>query len=327
MSAYRSLILLTLILALAVVSLGAYVRLSDAGLGCPDWPGCYGHITPHHAADKIAAALSEDPHGPVSHAKAWKEMLHRYLAGTLGLMVLAIAVAGWRLRRETQGSPVLPLLLLGLIVFQALLGMWTVTRLLKPYIVSAHLLGGMATVSLLLWLWLRERSQSVHVYFADAGHLRGAATLGLALVVVQIALGGWVSTNYAALACTDFPLCQGQWVPPMDFDHAYTLHRELGETASGELLPMTALTAIHWTHRLMALLVTLYLLWLATRLLRAPGLAGLGMSILVLLTVQITLGISNVLFSLPLPLAVAHNAGAAWLLAALVWLNFRVRRR
>ncbi len=327
MSAYRSLILLTLILALAVVSLGAYVRLSDAGLGCPDWPGCYGHITPHHAADKIAAALSEDPHGPVSHAKAWKEMLHRYLAGTLGLMVLAIAVAGWRLRRETQGSPVLPLLLLGLVVFQALLGMWTVTRLLKPYIVSAHLLGGMATVSLLLWLWLRERSQSVHVYFADAGHLRGAATLGLALVVVQIALGGWVSTNYAALACTDFPLCQGQWVPPMDFDHAYTLHRELGETASGELLPMTALTAIHWTHRLMALLVTLYLLWLATRLLRAPGLAGLGMSILVLLTVQITLGISNVLFSLPLPLAVAHNAGAAWLLAALVWLNFRVRRR
>lgn len=327
MSAYRSLILLTLILALAVVSLGAYVRLSDAGLGCPDWPGCYGHITPHHAADKIAAALSEDPHGPVSHAKAWKEMLHRYLAGTLGLMVLAIAVAGWRLRRETQGSPVLPLLLLGLIVFQALLGMWTVTRLLKPYIVSAHLLGGMATVSLLLWLWLRERSQSVHVYFADAGHLRGAATLGLALVVVQIALGGWVSTNYAALACTDFPLCQGQWVPPMDFDHAYTLHRELGETASGELLPMTALTAIHWTHRLMALLVTLYLLWLATRLLRAPGLAGLGMSILVLLTVQVTLGISNVLFSLPLPLAVAHNAGAAWLLAALVWLNFRVRRR
>ena len=327
MSAYRSLILLTLILALAVVSLGAYVRLSDAGLGCPDWPGCYGHITPHHAADKIAAALSEDPHGPVSHAKAWKEMLHRYLAGTLGLMVLAIAVAGWRLRRETQGSPVLPLLLLGLIVFQALLGMWTVTRLLKPFIVSAHLLGGMATVSLLLWLWLRERSQSVHVYFADAGHLRGAATLGLALVVVQIALGGWVSTNYAALACTDFPLCQGQWVPPMDFDHAYTLHRELGETASGELLPMTALTAIHWTHRLMALLVTLYLLWLATRLLRAPGLAGLGMSILVLLTVQVTLGISNVLFSLPLPLAVAHNAGAAWLLAALVWLNFRVRRR
>lgn len=327
MSAYRSLILLTLILALAVVSLGAYVRLSDAGLGCPDWPGCYGHITPHHAADKIAAALSEDPHGPVSHAKAWKEMLHRYLAGTLGLMVLAIAVAGWRLRRETQGSPVLPLLLFGLIVFQALLGMWTVTRLLKPFIVSAHLLGGMATVSLLLWLWLRERSQSVHVYFADAGHLRGAATLGLALVVVQIALGGWVSTNYAALACTDFPLCQGQWVPPMDFDHAYTLHRELGETASGELLPMTALTAIHWTHRLMALLVTLYLLWLATRLLRAPGLAGLGMSILVLLTVQVTLGISNVLFSLPLPLAVAHNAGAAWLLAALVWLNFRVRRR
>lgn len=327
MSAYRRLILLALILALGVVSLGAYVRLSDAGLGCPDWPGCYGHLTPHHAAEKIDAALQDDPHGPVSHAKAWKEMVHRYLAGTLGLLVLAIAVAGWRLRRETQGTPLLPLLLLALIVFQALLGMWTVTRLLKPFIVSAHLLGGMATVALLVWLWLRERGQSAHAYFAHAAHLRGAATIGLALVVVQIALGGWVSTNYAALACADFPLCQGRWVPPMDFEHAFTLHRELGETATGELLPLAALTAIHWTHRLMALAVTLYLVWLVIRLLRAPGLAGLGLAMLVLLSVQVMLGISNVHFSLPLPLAVAHNAGAAWLLAALVWLNFRVRRR
>ena len=327
MSAYRTLILLTLILTLGVVSLGAYVRLSDAGLGCPDWPGCYGHLTPHHAADKIDAALAEDPHGPVSHAKAWKEMAHRYLAGTLGLLVFAIAFTGWRLRRETQGSPVLPMLLLALIIFQALLGMWTVTRLLKPLIVTAHLLGGMATVSLLLWLWLRERGQSAHAYFAQASHLRGAATLGLLLVIVQIALGGWVSTNYAALACTDFPRCQGHWVPPMDFEHAFTLHRELGETASGELLPMAALTAIHWVHRLMALVVTLFLAVLVARLLRAPGYAALGLAIAGLLVGQVSLGISNVLFSLPLSLAVAHNAGAAWLLCALVWLNFRVRRR
>ena len=327
MSSYRTLILLTLILALGVVSLGAYVRLSDAGLGCPDWPGCYGHLTPHHAAEKIDAALSQAPHGPVSHAKAWKEMAHRYLAGTLGLLVLAIAVAGWRLRREAYGSPMLPMLLLALIVFQALLGMWTVTRLLKPLIVTAHLLGGMATVSLLLWLWLRERGQSAHAYFAQASHLRGAATLGLLLVIVQIALGGWVSTNYAALACTDFPRCQGQWVPPMDFEHAFTLHRELGETATGELLPMAALTAIHWVHRLMALVVTLFLAVLVARLLRAPGYAALGLAIAGLLVWQVSLGISNVLFSLPLSLAVAHNAGAAWLLCALVWLNFRVRRR
>lgn len=327
MPAYRTLILLTLILTLGVVSLGAYVRLSDAGLGCPDWPGCYGHLTPHHAAEKIDAALSQDPHGPVSHAKAWKEMAHRYLAGTLGLLVFAIAFTGWRLRRETQGSPVLPMLLLALIIFQALLGMWTVTRLLKPLIVTAHLLGGMATVSLLLWLWLRERGQSAHAYFAQAGHLRSAAMFGLLLVIVQIALGGWVSTNYAALACTDFPRCQGQWVPPMDFEHAFTLHRELGETASGDLLPMAALTAIHWVHRLMALVVVLVLSVLVVRLLRAPGYATLGLAIGGLLLWQVSLGISNVLFSLPLSLAVAHNAGAAWLLCALVWLNFRVRRR
>lgn len=327
MKAYRTLILLSLVLALSVVSLGAYVRLSDAGLGCPDWPGCYGHLTPHHAAEKIDAALEDDPLGPVSHEKAWKEMVHRYLAGTLGLMVLAIAVAGWRLRRETQGGPELPLLLLALIVFQALLGMWTVTRLLKPFIVSAHLLGGMATVSLLLWLWLRERGRAAHAYLAHASHLRTAAQLGLLLVVVQIALGGWVSTNYAALACTDFPRCQGSWMPVMDFGQAFTLHRELGETASGELLPMAALTAIHWAHRAMALIVTVFLLWLGGRLIRSPGYAGQGLAVIGLLVMQITLGISNVVFSLPLAVAVAHNAGAALLLCALLWLNFRVHRR
>lgn len=327
MQAYRTLILLSLLLTLVVVSLGAYVRLSDAGLGCPDWPGCYGHLTPHHASEKIAAAVAVDPGGPVSHAKAWKEMAHRYLAGVLGLMVLAIAVAAWRLRRETEGTPLLPWLLLGLIVLQALLGMWTVTRLLKPLIVTAHLLGGMATVSLLLWLWLRERGQAIHAYFAQASHLRFAASLGLVLVVIQIALGGWVSTNYAALACTDFPRCQGQWVPTMDFDHAFTLHRELGETAAGDLLPLDALTAIHWTHRLGALIVTLALLWLGMRLLATPGFAAIGVAVLGLLALQVALGISNIVFSLPLALAVAHNAGAAWLLGAMVWLNFRVRRR
>lgn len=327
MTFYRKLVLAALILTLGVVSLGAYVRLSDAGLGCPDWPGCYGALTPHHAADAINAELEVRPEGPVSHAKAWKEMVHRYFAGTLGLLVLAIAWLAWRGRRETQGGPGLPLLLLGLIVFQALLGMWTVTQLLKPLVVSAHLLGGMATLSLLLWLWLRERGHASHTYFATVEHLRRAAGAGLVLVVIQIALGGWVSTNYAALACTDFPLCQGGWVPAMDFEHAFTLHRELGETATGELLPMAALTAIHWTHRLMALVLTLYLGWLVVRVLRTPGYAGMGLVILGLLTLQVSLGISNVLFSLPLAVAVAHNTGAALLLGSLVWLNFNVRRR
>jgi cytochrome c oxidase assembly protein subunit 15 len=327
MMLYRNLILAALILTFGVVSLGAYVRLSDAGLGCPDWPGCYGKLTPHHAADAINAELAERPDGPVSHAKAWKEMVHRYFAGTLGLLVLAIAVLGWRGQRDTRGGPGLPLVLLILITFQALLGMWTVTQLLKPLVVSAHLLGGMATLSLLLWLWLRERGQSSHAYYARADHLRGSAALGLALVVTQIALGGWVSTNYAALACTDFPMCQGVWMPPMDFAHGFTLHRELGETASGDLLPMAALTAIHWVHRAMALIVTLYLGWLVLRLLRAPGYAGMALVVGSLLALQVSLGISNVLLSLPLAVAVAHNAGAALLLASLVWLNSRVYRR
>jgi cytochrome c oxidase assembly protein subunit 15 len=326
MKLYRNFILAALILAFGVVSLGAYVRLSDAGLGCPDWPGCYGKLTPHLAADAINAELAVNPNGPVSHAKAWKEMLHRYLAGTLGLLVLAIAILAWRERRETSGGPGLPMVLLALIVFQALLGMWTVTRLLKPLIVSAHLLGGLATLSLLMWLWLRERAQNAHAYHARVDHLRRSAAIGLALLVTQIALGGWVSTNYAALACTDFPLCQGVWAPPMDFAHGFTLHRELGETASGDLLPMTALTAIHWVHRVMALVVFLFLGGLVLRLLRAPGYASLGLVVGGLLLLQVSLGISNVLFSLPLAVAVAHNAGAAALLASLVALNYRVRR-
>jgi cytochrome c oxidase assembly protein subunit 15 len=327
MITYQRLIFAALALTLAVVVLGAYVRLSDAGLGCPDWPGCYGKLTPHHASDLINQAQTEQPGGPVTHAKAWKEMVHRYFAATLGLLVLAIAVLAWRLRHDTRGGPALPLVLLALIVFQALLGMWTVTLLLKPMVVTAHLLGGMATLSLLLWLWLRERDQFGHAYYARADHLHRGALLGLVLVVVQIALGGWVSTNYAALACTDFPLCQGVWVPEMDFEHSFTLHRELGQTASGDFLPMQALTAIHWVHRVMALVVFVTLAWLVARLLRAPGYTGMGVLVGALLLVQVTLGISNVLFSLPIAVAVAHNAGAALLLASLVLLNFRIRRR
>lgn len=327
MVAYRNLILLALMLTLGVVSLGAFVRLSDAGLGCPDWPGCYGKLTPHHAAEAIEAAVAAQPDGPVTHAKAWKEMVHRYLAGTLGMLVLGLAVMAWRGRRDTRGGPALSLLLLGLIVFQALLGMWTVTQLLKPLVVTAHLLGGMATLSLLLWLWLRERGDASPGYFARVDHLRGSAILALALVVIQIALGGWVSSNYAALACTDFPLCQGAWAPAMDFAHGFALQRELGETASGELLPLPALSAIHWTHRVMALIVALYLAWLISRLLRTPGYAALGLALAALLALQVTLGIGNVLLSLPLGLAVAHNTVAALLLAALVVLNYRLRGR
>lgn len=325
MHAYKKLIVAALLLTLILVPLGAFVRLSDAGLGCPDWPGCYGQITPHHAADEINAALQVNPDGEVSHAKAWKEMVHRYVAGILGLLVLAIFVMAWRLRGQTQGGPGLPSLLLAVIVFQALLGMWTVTELLKPMIVTAHLLGGMTTLALLVWLWRRESAMHQQAYFATARHLRAAVTLGLVLVVAQIALGGWVSANYAALACSDFPMCQGQWWPKMDFVHAFTLHRELGETASGELLSLHALTAIHWTHRVMALVVTLYLLWLAFRLFKISGYARIAVMLLFTLGAQILLGISNVVFSLPLPVAVAHNIGAAILLAGMVMLRYKVK--
>lgn len=316
---HSRLILAALLLTMVLVPLGAYVRLSDAGLGCPDWPGCYGHISPHHASGYIDAALAARPDGPVSHAKAWKEMIHRYVAGTLGLLVLTIAVTAWRGRRAA--GTVLPGVLLALVVFQALLGMWTVTELLKPLVVTSHLLGGMSTLALLVWLWSRAAGRPA----VATPSLVPAARLALLAVACQIALGGWVSTNYAALACTDFPTCHGGWWPEMDFRHGFTLVRELGYTAAGELLPLPALTAIHWTHRVGALVVVLTLGWLLWRLVKngETGWAGLIGALLVL---QVGLGIANIEFSLPLPVAVAHNAGAALLLAGLVALNFRVRR-
>lgn len=327
MTTYKKLILAALMLTFFVVPLGAYVRLSSAGLGCPDWPGCYGQITPHHAADAIDAALKTNPEGVVSHDKAWKEMVHRYFAGTLGVLILAIFIGSWRQRRQSQGGLGLPAVLLSVILFQALLGMWTVTQLLKPMVVTAHLLGGMTTLALLVWLWRREKTSVHQAYYAPAFHLRNAALIGLALVMLQIALGGWVSANYAALACSDFPTCQGQWLPKMDFAQGFTLRRNLGEAANGELLSLDALTAIHWAHRAMALFVTIYLVWLTLRLFKISGYSGIASMLLGTLTLQVLLGISNVVFSLPLPVAVAHNVGAALLLAGMVMLNFKVRRK
>jgi heme a synthase len=322
---YKKLILIALVLASGVVVLGAYVRLSDAGLGCPDWPGCYGKLTPHHATEEIARAESVQPGGPVSHAKAWKEMVHRYFAGALGLLVLGIFLLALKNRSETVGSPALPAALLGLVVFQALLGMWTVTELLKPFIVTGHLIGGMSTLALLAWLWQRECGPSLHG-MANVRHLRLWGGLALMAVAVQIVLGGWVSTNYAALACTDFPKCHGLWVPVMSFEPAFTLHRELGMDASGNLLTREALTAIHWTHRLWAVAVLLFAGYAAIRLIRQPGVSGLGGLLGLLLLIQISLGIANVWLSLPLAVAVLHNAGAALLLIVLVVINFRLYR-
>jgi len=325
MRLYRSLALVATLLAFGVVALGAYVRLSDAGLGCPDWPGCYGHLlgvpdAPHEQA----AAVQSFPGKPVETGKAWKEMVHRYFAGTLGLLILGLAILAWRPEIRERASPWLPTALLGIVGFQALLGMWTVTLLLKPVIVSAHLLGGMTTLGMLVWLLLRQTSPRP---VERPNSLRPLALLALVAVIAQIALGGWTSSNYAALACTDFPTCQGSWLPTMDFGHAFALRRELGQTSDGGLLPFSALTAIHWTHRLWAVGVLLAVGGLAIRLMRLPAWRRWGHWLAGLLTLQWCLGIANVLLSLPLPIAVAHNLGAAALLAATLALNFRLWHR
>ena len=322
---FRKLIWFTVFYTFAVIVVGAYVRLADAGLGCPDWPGCYGELTPHHARDDIARAVEAQggTHGPVSLGKAWKEMFHRYIAGGLGLLILAITIMAWARRRELQQSPLPATGLLALVVLQAALGMWTVTLLLKPVIVTLHLLGGMATLAWLLWLALQQNPPAPAM--ASAPRLRPWALLGLVIVVVQIALGGWVSSNYAALACVDFPTCHHEWLPAMDFRHGFQVMRELGMTAAGTHLSYDALTAIHWAHRLGALVTLIYVGGLAWALMRSAGLARYGAVLLVILIAQVLLGIANVLAGLPLLVAAAHNAGGAILLLTLVVINFALR--
>lgn len=320
--------LLTACLTFVVVVVGAYVRLADAGLGCPDWPGCYGSATPLLAAEEISRAVKAQggEHGPVSLDKAWKEMAHRYLAGTLGLLILSIAIVAWRRRSVFRDSPALPVALLGLVVFQAALGMWTVTLLLKPVIVTLHLLGGMATLALVAWLSLRQLHTAPAVRLRGAAGLQKWAALGLVIVAVQIALGGWVSSNYAALACVDLPTCHGDWVPRMDFEHGFQLVRELGRSSDGRHLAYEALTAIHWTHRVGALVTFFYIGALALALMRLPGMLGYAVALAALLLVQVALGIANVAAGLPLAVAVAHNAVAALLLVQVVVINFVLSR-
>lgn len=324
---YRKLAWFAVAYTLVVVVVGAYVRLADAGLGCPDWPGCYGELTPHHARDDIEKAVEEQggTHGPVSMSKAWKEMFHRYIAGGLGLLILAITATAWLRRRELGQSPALATGILGLVIFQAALGMWTVTLLLKPVIVTLHLLGGMALLALLAWLALRQ--QAPPTLPAAVTRLRPWGVFALVVVIAQIALGGWVSTNYAALACTDFPTCHGEWLPQMDFRHGFQLVRELGKTAAGVHLSYDAITAIHWTHRVGALVTLLVVGGFALRLLCNPAFARLGGLLLAVLLAQVILGVANVLGGLPLLLAAAHNAGAAILLLTMVVINFALSQK
>ena len=322
MKLYRRLLVLATLLALAVVGLGAFVRLSNAGLGCPDWPGCYGHLVgvPATLAEH-AEAVQAFPGKAIDTSKAWKEMIHRYCAGVLGLLIFALGILSWRLHVSRR----LATTLVAVVIGQALLGMWTVTQLLKPVVVTAHLLGGMTTLAILVAMLARSRTVNARAFEPDGP--RAAALAALLVLAIQVALGGWVSSNYAALACTDFPTCGGSWLPEVDYQLAFTLVRDLGMTADGGLLPMAALTAIHWSHRIGALVVALAVGGLALALWLRPAWRGWGGLLLALLALQIGLGIVNVLLSLPLPLAVAHNLGAALLLAATLALNLRLSRR
>jgi cytochrome c oxidase assembly protein subunit 15 len=321
---FKILAILAAALALVIVILGAYVRLNDAGLGCPDWPGCYGHVGVPEAAADIAYAANQFPGKPVEPHKAWLEMIHRYFATSLGFLILALSVLAWR-QRKPGTIPWLPTALVGVVIFQGMLGMWTVTLLLKPVIVSLHLIGGMTTFALLSIMALRQTRIAEGPAISAA--VKNFALIGLVALTMQIALGAWTSTNYAALACSDFPQCQGEWMPEADFSHGFHLFRELGYTADGELLSQSALTAIHWVHRMGAASVTIILLSLGFMLLRAPGLQKFGIGVLLALGLQIAIGISLIVWQLPLPLAVMHNGGAAILLFSLVVANTAAQLR
>ncbi len=320
---FKRLALTATVMTLCVVVLGAYVRLSDAGLGCPDWPGCYGTLTVPQSSEAIAEASVTYPESPVENAKAWKEMIHRYLAGILGLFVLAIFVRGWQERRTIVTSPWLSTGLLGLVMLQAALGMWTVTMLLKPVIVTLHLMGGMTTLAILTWIAHRHWGVSSNSFLLS-DNTRLFLRLGLVVLFMQIFLGGWTSTNYAALACTDFPTCHGVMVPEMDFASGFHWFRELGAGKDGKPMALNAYIAIQWIHRLGALFTFIYISILGFVLIRQTQLKLLVVTLLVILVLQIVLGVANLLLHLPLLLAVGHNMVAALLLVTLVVLNSKV---
>jgi cytochrome c oxidase assembly protein subunit 15 len=317
---------LTLFLTFDLVLFGAFTRLTDSGLGCPDWPGCYGHASPMGAAGHINQAVSVLPDGPVTHGKAWVEMIHRYLATGVGVLILAMTLWAWALRRQLSVSPWWPTLTLFWVCLQGAFGALTVTMKLFPAIVTLHLLGGMVLLALL-------RKQALH--FGQSLHPAATRTpphemqpglyrlwlVVTGLVWIQIALGGWVSTNYAVLACSEFPSCQGSWWPDMNFADGFTVWRALGVDALGQPLPFSALTAIHYVHRLSAYLVFIGIGLLAWKLFQVKSLRSAAKWLAMLALWQFATGLSNVILDWPLLAAVAHTGGAAGLVIVLtgVW--------
>ncbi|MBX3610117.1 MAG: COX15/CtaA family protein [Hydrogenophaga sp.] len=310
--------LITLFLTFDLVLFGAFTRLTDSGLGCPDWPGCYGAASPLGAHADISAAQSAMPTGPVTFSKAWVEMIHRYLATAVGVLIIVLAVGSWIERRRIHVHWVWPVVTLAWVCLQGAFGAFTVTMKLFPAIVTMHLLGGLVLLALL-------RAQSVAYHLAEPGSsgsvpvssgLRAFLWLAFGLLWLQIALGGWVSTNYAVLACREFPTCQGSWWPPMNLREGFALWRELGTTHTGEAITFPALTAIHYVHRLSAYLVFAVLLALAWVLWRQPGLQRFAKLLAALCAWQFLSGLSNVVLDWPLLAAVAHTGGAAGLVIA-----------
>jgi heme a synthase len=315
----------TLFLTFDLIVFGSFTRLSDSGLGCPDWPGCYGHASPIGADAPIAQAEAAMPTGPVTETKAWIEMIHRYLAMVVGALCLVMAAASWRQRHLLPHSPWWPTATLVWVIVQGLFGKFTVTLKLYPAIVTLHLLGGLV----LLGLLAVQREAFLGRTLALSSALRRAALVTLAVLAVQIALGGWVSTNYAVLACSGFPSCNGQWWPAADWQQGFTVLRHLGHTAEGELLPFSALVAIHWAHRLFAVVAAGALVALAIALWRAGGdlQRTWGRALLLLTGLQVATGLSNVVLQWPIVAALLHSAGAAALVLVLVLMLARSATR
>ncbi len=313
---FRKLAWITAFLTLDLIMVGSFTRLTDSGLGCPDWPGCYGQSNPWSAADPILRAQAEMPTGPVTASKAWIEMAHRYFALAVGVLIIVLTVQAW-LRAARSRSAVSPWWASAALVWvcvQGMFGALTVTMKLQPAIVTLHLLGGVGLLAILTWIALNETS-AVKAVVAPRAHSAAIAALGV--VFVQIGLGGWVSSNYAVMACPDFPLCQGELLPPMDFASGFTWWRALGRTSDGQLIAVQALVAIHWAHRMFAMVV-IGMVGILTWQLWRSGFARLAQALASLLLLQLLTGLSNVVLQWPLLLAVLHSGGAALLVALIV---------
>jgi cytochrome c oxidase assembly protein subunit 15 len=330
---YRKLVWVGVFITFDLIVFGAFTRLTDSGLGCPDWPGCYGAANPFVAHEQITAAEALMPTGPVTVAKAWIEMIHRYLAMGIGLLIIAMlvrAVVQQRKQKTEEYDLRWPIAALLCVCVQGAFGAWTVTLKLQPVIVTTHLLLGLSLLALLTWFGERQNALLAPQRISTGSppamrRIRWLAGVSAVLLAVQVALGGWTSTNYATLACTDFPLCGGQLVPEMDFGHGFTLWRELGKTAAGHYLPFAALTAIHWVHRNFAFVVATVAGYTAWRAWGHAGLHKTARNIAIVLVLQLCTGIATIFLNYPLAIAVLHNAGAAALVLLLTVLNYRAK--